>query len=158
MMDAKTTEKLVKLLENLNKLPSFHGADLFTDDIVDMVGFQVGCFMNNAGRLVFAVKEGHDKLAESFESVYKYKIKEDTDSSRVHYFSTGSDSMYDLSPGTIARLLKVGDATNEFQSIVPIFVMRISEVAEEWKNQFQKMTRDATGIYELADSLYEELL
>jgi len=157
-MDKKSTEAIATLLSKLGCLPSFHSADLFTDEIVELVGFQIRTYMNEAGRLVFGALNGHDKLEAAYKKIYGYEIRENMDDNRPNYPTTGSDSVYDLAPGTIARLLKVGTSENEFQSIVPVFIMRISEMAEEWKNQFYKMYRDADSIHEEAEGIYEDLL
>jgi len=157
-MDKKITAKIAKLLAQLGNLPSFHKADLFTNEIVEMLGYQIRTYVNASGRLVFACSQGHEKLAEVYEKVYGYKIQEKEDADRTHYRPAGSDSMYDLSPATIARLLKVGNTDNEYQSVVPVFIMRISQVAEDWKVQFEKMTRDATTVYKEAEEIYEDLL
>ena len=165
MFTAEIAENLANMLSQLQCIPTFHNADLFTPDLSDMLGFQVYCEMNNNGRLAFSVgnttkyPQAQKELKEKYYDCYVYDIRETPVSDKQIYPTTGSDSIYDIAPGTITRLMLI---ESEFQSAeetttaIPVFIMRLGEEIEKWEVYFSKMAKNLGSLKQSAENLKKE--
>jgi len=157
-MDKKESEDLTMLLSNLSSIIHFNHASLFPEDVVEMTGMQIHCVVNKAGRLVYSLAVGKDVFDRICIKEYGYQLEEAGKTRDIlTYPATGSDSLDDLSPATIVRILKLSEG-NEDECIIPLFVLRIMDVAEECEKVFHNLQKKAKKIQRDAEKVYEEIL
>jgi len=164
-MDNKAAEKLATLLSHLHLIPCFNDANLFTEEVYSMVGFQIHTWLNSKGRLVFSFdmdnKTGWEGIQNDYFSEYGYQIpyKGRSDANdRSTYPTTGSDNLADIAPSTITRLLWLSESNNEQEDFIPLFIMQITDAAESWENQCLKMSESAATVKKVAEQIYEDVL
>ena len=164
-MNDQTSEKLTALLTHLHIIPCFDGASLFTDEVYSLTGFQIRGDINKKGRLVFSLSSNSkdwDILQGAYHSEFGYQLpyKGSSDPSVIScYPTTGSDSLDDIAPSTITRLLSLSEENGlEEDNAIPIFMMKISEVAEGWKEQCERLVKNANLLKSIADEIYDEIL
>jgi hypothetical protein len=169
-MDKKTAEAFACALSEIGCIPSFNGALLLSDDIADIVGFQIRCDLNNEGRSVFSVKghiEGGMTYDESLE-IFKSKFKEihgnDVRELKKHdihtpnYPAMGSDYAEDISPATIVRIMRVSynEDSNGLQGVLPAYIMRLVREVEKWSTYFNSLAKKTNKVKEQLSQVLEE--
>lgn len=165
-MDKKTAETLAQVLSEMNCIPSFDGALLFSDDVADVVGFQIKCSLNNTGRMVYSLRTNEDqpeaitRFMTDYERIHGNPIR--TNSSHdsytsPHYPTMGTDYMYDLAPATIVRILRVAfENSNELVGVLPAYIMRLTREVQKWHDHFAQLTKKATGLSHKLEQVLEE--
>jgi hypothetical protein len=163
MMDVKISETFANVLSFIGAVPSFDGALLFSGDIADILGFQIKCKTNSEGRLRFFVfpqeGEGPNKFCELYKRIYDKPVrsvkKYNTD--RPHYPTAGSDRLFDVSPATIAKMIRLRlNESEELECVFPAFVMRLAKEAQNWENQFLKLYHRNKLIREKTEEIFED--
>jgi len=165
MLTNELAEQLATILSNLQCLPTMHGSVLFTFDIAEFMGFQVQCNLNDNGRLIYSVinTDKFPKAQKSFcvkyKECYDYEIRTTPASKRSSYPTTGSDSINDIAPGTITKLLMIESEFNpEEATAIPVFIMNLAEQAEKWEKHFIKMSENLGTLKNITEQIYEKLL
>ncbi|MBT3578175.1 hypothetical protein HN499_05200 [archaeon] len=164
-MENKDAESLAALLGKMHIIPVVYDSFLFSEEVYDMTGFQIKCTLNKVGRLVYSVYDvEHDiclfqiAYEKEFGSEMDKKSKGNVDK-RKEYPATGSDSLNDLSPSTIASLLRVSESDNDDEdNTIALFLLQISDVIESWSKQCEKMHNDTKLMKEVADQIYDNVL
>jgi hypothetical protein len=169
-MDKKTAEKLASALSQIGCIPSFNGALLLSDDVADVVGFQIHCEMNDVGRTVFKVQghtEGDMTYSESLD-VFKSKFQEihgnpvrelgKHDINTPNYPSMGSDYAEDVSPATIIRIMRVSfnEDSNGLNGILPAYIMRLTREVNKWSGYFSSLANKTKKIETQLSEVLEE--
>jgi len=164
-MDKREAADLTELFKHLHLIPQFHKAHLFTEEVVELVGFQIQTRMNTTGRLVYSLMGYGDNFTENLQKAFMdefgYTIPNKAIGdieNKPMYPATGSDCMYDLSPSTITTLLRLSDDSNSEDNAIPVFVMNIMDVADKWVEQCRTMENAARKIHDVAEVIYENLL
>jgi len=165
MFNKEIAEKLATTLSHLQCIPAFHDADLLISDIADPLGFQIHCKMNDNGRLVFSVNnsERFPLAQKSFKlrytECYSDDIRETPASDKQIYPTSGSDSILDLAPGTITRLMLIeSEFDTELQSMVPVFVLKLGEEVKKWETYFQNMADNIGSLRQYVENIYNKSL
>ena len=163
MMNKKSAENFAILLGHLNHIPNFHDALLFNEELVEMTGFQIKSWLNRVGRLVFAVPEVHvDSFSSGYFSEYGLKIAIKSKcnvNARKECPTTGSDSLDDVCPSTIARLLRLSEEeADDDDNTIALFILQISDALDSWKEQCKNMLKNAESLKDVADKIYDDIL
>jgi len=165
-MDKKTAEAFAQALSEIGCIPSFDGALLFSDDVADVVGFQVRCNTNNTGRMVFSLRSDEDKpeailkFMNQYEELHGNGIRIDSrhDADNTPTYPTmGADYMYDLSPATIVRIIRVAfEESDEMIGILPAYIMRLTQEVKTWRDHFSKLAKRASLLSYKFEQVLEE--
>lgn len=165
MFTAELAAKLADTLSHLQCIPTFHNAELLTSDIAEALDFQIHCEMNANGRLVFSVNDtekfphAQKSLKSRYSECYSYDIRETPVSDKQIYPTTGSDSIYDIAPSTITRLMRIEcEFEGEIKTAIPVFIMRLKEEVEKWQKYFQNMAKNLTVLKQSVEEIYENCL
>ena len=152
-------EELASTMKHLGCLPPMHNAALFPQDIADFMEFQIHCELNQAGRLVYSISDtqARNKFKATYKELYGYEVKETPASIRGSYPATGSDSINDISPNTICRMIQVEAEFNPMEaSSIPVFVQKLAEEIQQWEEHFAKMAKSLGELRKKSDQIYEK--
>jgi len=168
MITKEIAEQLATILSHLQCLPTMHGSVLFSNDIAEFMGFQIQCDLNKNGRLVYAVIDTENfpnaqkEFASKYKECYNYEVKTPKIpiiSEKQIYPTTGSDSVYDIAPGTLTRLLMIESEFNpEEATAIPVFIMNLAEETEKWEKHFRKMSENLGSLRTFSEQIYEKLI
>lgn len=165
MFTVEIAAKLADTLSHLQCIPTFHNADLLISDVAELLGFQVHCEMNANGRLIFSVHDtetfphAQKSLKSRYNECYSYDIRETPASDKQIYPTTGTDSIYDIAPATITRLMRIeNEFGGEIQTAIPVFIMRLGEEIEKWEKYFGRMAKNLGNLKQSVEEIYENCL
>ena len=164
-MNEELAGKLVYLLKNLNEVPDFNDADLFTEEIYKLTKFQIRCQLNSSNRTIFSLSCSGSRIhtgdKEAFQTLYCRINGGDAYLGRDNlrpdkYPKFGNDYIDDLSPENIVKMLQVtfiekGDEDDIF----PLFFMYLSNKIEGWSNFFIEKAKKINYLKEVADDIYD---
>jgi len=171
MMNKKTAEQLASTLSEIACVPTFNGALLLSDDVADVVGFQIKCDLNNEGRTVFqlhAHEEGDmnhaeclDIFREKYEEIHGNpvrKIGKHDVINTPNYPPMGADYAEDISPATIVRIMRVSfeKDQNGMAGILPAYIMRLTREVEKWATYFASLASKTQNIHKNLNEILEE--
>ena len=164
-MKNEDSESLAALLSQMHVIPVVYDSFLFNEEVYDMTGFQIKCTLNKVGRLVYSVYTVENDIIlfnisyrEEFGASIDEKSKAKLET-RKDYPASGSDSLDDLAPSTITRLLRLSEETkNEDGNTIALFLLQIADVIESWSKQCEKMHNDTKLMKEVADQIYDNVL
>lgn len=163
-MGAEVTEYFATALSYVSVLPTFDNVHLFTNEIADIMGFQIFCAKNNEGRVVFALddrKGYYSSASENFVNNYKticgHPPKKESDPENKIYPTMGSDSLMDIAPNTLARMLKMKFEENtELNTVLPMFFMRLAKEAQTWEKFFANMHKKSKILKDCFSNICEK--
>lgn len=162
-MNEKCTEMMTNILPHLSCIPSFDGAMLFPEDIHEVLEFQIRCSLNNHGRLVFSVYEDDDEHCHQFRKLYlelhgnPIRNSEGHVPNTAHYPALGDDYLNDVAPATISHMMrKAAEQSEELETSIPVYIMRISKEAKRWEEQFENMIERLKLLQKGMEKIYEE--
>jgi hypothetical protein len=143
-MNEELSNKLTYIIENLYLIPSFNNAILFSNDIADILGFQINCNMNSKGRLIFSptahseagmtLNESIYIFKEKYEEIFKYNIRDEHDSNTDIY--PIFDHINDISPTTIIKIMKSSLNDKNNKNPIPDFITNLHKEIKKWNEYF----------------------
>ena len=171
-MDKKMYEAFAQALSFIEIIPSFDGAILFSDELADIIGFQIKGDVNNAGRMVFSVQahnegeinydEAVNIFKEKYQELHGNSIRElgKHDIHTPSYPSTGADYIEDISPATITQILRISleNDTNDMDGVFSAYIMRLTQEISRWYTHFEKITQKTKILKECFEKILENSL
>jgi hypothetical protein len=158
MLNNKIAENFATILSHLHMIPSMHNCILFSSEIAEFVGFQIHCNINLDGRLVYSCYDSNFK--EYYKLVYKYDCEGTATGEGTRYSTTGSDSINDIAPGTIARILMIAESNAEeddfVESAITALFRTLAEEVGKWEEHYTRIAKNTGILRQSVEQLYDQ--